>query len=407
MISILSNLSLIFALGKTSASTEKIPLIFDTDADYDDFFSLVYLIATERYDLKAVTLNSAGFGTFRDGVPNVLKTLYLWGEEHVPVSYGKPLSLSPILTFPLSWKHAINEDFQTLTDEEYLFDPVERASILDSDQLITKVLKESDRKVTIGVFGPATNLAIAFQADPSIAANIEALYLMGSAYHGENNVHIANDGEAAYCIEDYATHALTPEQYNANRPGCLGNDMFKSGSTEWNLLADSRAWDIVLRVMKGVNPEAEIKVISTASTKEMPLTLNDFIYATDSFDYKAYRHSTYLMKLAHSFTSLATEIDPVKWWDVHLAAVMAEEALNTSTYDSVCNAWEIAKNIAIDLTWRNVDINDETGEKNNYGSIKENVADGAKATFCMKGNVEKMRETFKNTLTQYVNKLVK
>lgn len=45
------------------AVAEKVPLIFDGDANYDDTLALMYLVSNPLFDIKAVTVAGAGFAT--------------------------------------------------------------------------------------------------------------------------------------------------------------------------------------------------------------------------------------------------------------------------------------------------------------------------------------------------------
>jgi pyrimidine-specific ribonucleoside hydrolase len=103
------------------------------------------------------------------------QVLQLFQKGSVPVSFGKPTSLSPISTFPLQWKIEIDEFFQ----KQDLPDTDTPLSVYDSDQLIAKVLRESDVAVAVIATGPATNLALALQNEPELIDRVSGLFLMG------------------------------------------------------------------------------------------------------------------------------------------------------------------------------------------------------------------------------------
>jgi inosine-uridine nucleoside N-ribohydrolase len=221
---------------------DKVPLIFDGDANYDDTLALMYLLSNPLFDIKAVTIAGAGFATHQGGPVNTQMVLELFNQGQIPVSYGQPTSLSPISTFPLQWRIEIDQFFQ----DQNLPSPDTPISVYSSDVLIAKVLKESKTAVAVAVTGPATNLALALQKEPELVERISGLFLMGSNYGGgPNNVYdwqMQFNGIEGSCSEDPLGHSFTPNQESvptgtgelaAFRPGCRGNSMSESGDTEW------------------------------------------------------------------------------------------------------------------------------------------------------------------------------
>ena len=221
-----------------AAAAEKVPLIFDMDANYDDTLALMYLVSNPLFDIKAVTVAGAGFATHHgyvftvyglrftfpndivepifsllglhfpfsrfyqsrllycsltsyqttvcSGPINQQQVLQLFGVGEIPVSYGPPMSLSPITTFPMQWRIEIDEFFQS----ENLDDSETPLSVFPSDILIANILRDATTAVTVAETGPATNLALALQREPELASRIGGLFLMGSNYGGgPNNVY--------------------------------------------------------------------------------------------------------------------------------------------------------------------------------------------------------------------------
>ena len=87
--------------GKKS---DRIPLILDWDANYDDTLALIYLLSNPLFDVKAVTSAGTGFATPSGGPINSQMVLEMFNMGHIPVSYGSSTSLSPITQAPLQWR---------------------------------------------------------------------------------------------------------------------------------------------------------------------------------------------------------------------------------------------------------------------------------------------------------------
>lgn len=184
LISLIASSTMIFTT--IAHGEDKVPLIYDIDANYDDFVALMYVASNPLFDLKAVTTAGAGFSSHHGGPINTQQILELFDKGDVPVSFGKPLSLSPMTSFPLQWKIELDEFFQysNLTKSNSL------VSVYGSDQLISKILRESPVAVAIAITGPVTNLALALQREPELINRISGIFMMGSNYGGgPNNVY--------------------------------------------------------------------------------------------------------------------------------------------------------------------------------------------------------------------------
>ncbi|KAL3924179.1 MAG: hypothetical protein SGARI_006085, partial [Bacillariaceae sp.] len=290
-----------------ASAAEKVPLIFDNDANYDDTLALMYLAANPLFELKAVTTAGAGFATHQGGPINMQQVLELMDMGAVPTSYGPPTSLSPVSTFPLQWRIEIDEFFTS----QNLTSPDAPLSVFPSDMLIAKILKESTTAVAVAVTGPATNLALALQREPELIDRISGLFLMGSNYGGgPNNVYdwqMQFNGVAGSCSEDPIGHSFAPGEESivmgaemvAMRPGCRGNSMSESGDTEWNVFLDAVAWHVVTRIAADANTPPPVYVITSGATEEMPITMDDFEEGVVGIEDE--KIANFTMELAASF----------------------------------------------------------------------------------------------------------
>jgi inosine-uridine nucleoside N-ribohydrolase len=296
--------------GKKS---DRIPLILDWDANYDDTLALIYLLSNPLFDVKAVTCAGTGFATPSGGPINSQMVLEMFNMGHIPVSYGSSSSLSPITQAPLQWRIELDEFFQS----QQLPLPDTPISIYPSDVLIANILKEATTAVAVAVIGPATNLAMVLQKEPELIERISGLFLMGSNHPGENNVHdfqMHFNGVNGGCTEA-AGHDIpamitdvTGELTNIRR-GCRGNSMSDSGDTEWNVFLDVFAWHVVSRVAAQATTAPPMYVITTGASEKMPITKEDFVKGTALLsDSKMIQ---FLSSLANAFLGAGE----AKWWD--------------------------------------------------------------------------------------------
>jgi len=393
----------IFFVGGSTADDDKIPLIFDGDANYDDTLALMYLVSNPLFDIRAVTIAGAGFATHHGGPINQQQVLQLLGAGEIPVSYGAPVSLSPISTFPIQWRVEIDEFFQS----QNLPDSDTPLSVYPSDILIANILKESTTAVTVAVSGPATNLALALQREPELASRISGLFLMGSNYGGgPNNVYdwqMTFNGVSGSCVEDASAADFTPNQKPlvdpnnmtltaAIRPGCRGNDMSTTGNTEWNVFLDALAWHTVTRIVATASHPPPIYVIASGATEDMPITMEDFEEGVVGLDEQL---ASFIMNLAAAFLNGGE----AKWWDTLLVVGMANVITGLPIEESICTAWTHSTGFKVELAWRSVNESEAAaGILNPYGSITDKPGIGPNAIFCTQGNVTNMQDQFWSTV---------
>lgn len=281
-----------------------------------------------------------------------------------------------------------------------------------------KTLRESPCRVAILATGPLTNLAVALTADPSIVSNILAVFIMGSAYDGPNNVYtwqMTFNNILGACTEAgfqnwiqgespldltrlekletapsilkfpvaYSGRSDTaPPRYSSQRPGCRGIDMTAKGNTEWNLFMDALAWREVMHFLKG--SKADVYVLATNASLDMNVTLPGMNASAAKIKNPVLR--TFMMELAKSFLSAGE----AKWWDAQVAVMMAE--VMTGSRQGVCAGWALSRRAAVSLLWRS---RLDSEELLPYGSLVDNPqADAPKIDFCLYGNVTRMDEAY-------------
>lgn len=173
---------------------EKIPVIIDCDPGLDDAVALFMAGANEKIDIKAVTV-VAGNQTLDKVGNNALRILGFGGID-VPVAFGFEEPIVRELNIA-SEVHGEDGLYGVKIPESTL-----KPSNLHAIDLIAKILRESNEKITLIPMGPLTNIAMFLKIYPELKDKIERISLMGGAINGGNRTSAAEfnifvDPEAA------------------------------------------------------------------------------------------------------------------------------------------------------------------------------------------------------------------
>ena len=178
---------------------KKMPVIIDCDPGHDDAIALIIACASEKLDLKAVTV-VGGNQTLDKTLCNAKKILNFVGRRP-PLAAGaaKPL-FRELETAP---------DFhgESGLDGPQIPDPTDyKEETVTAWDLIHSIIMENPEPVTLISTGPLTNIGILFTAHPEIKRNIARVSLMGgSLFAGGNKTSAAEfnifvDPEAAEIV---------------------------------------------------------------------------------------------------------------------------------------------------------------------------------------------------------------
>lgn len=150
-------------------------IILDCDPGHDDALALTMAVASPKIDLLAVT-TSAGNQTPDKTLNNAMRMLTLLHREDIPVAQGNQTPLvKPLETAP-------EVHGKTGLDGANLPDPDFQVQTIPAIDLIAKVLRESNEKVTLVVTGPMTNAALFLRVYPDLAKEkIDQIVFMGGA----------------------------------------------------------------------------------------------------------------------------------------------------------------------------------------------------------------------------------
>ncbi len=182
--------------------TQKQKIIFDTDTAFflDDGAALVMLLERQdKVDILGVTTVSGNLWA-RQGSEYMLHTLELTGNGHIPLYIGAQLPL----VNTAERARIQREHYGGLTYIGAFDDPVIRTDAdlepphggqfaearpqkKDAVSFLIETLDANPGEVTILALGPLTNIAMALNLRPDLAAKIQSLVFMGGALRVPGN----------------------------------------------------------------------------------------------------------------------------------------------------------------------------------------------------------------------------
>lgn len=175
----------------------KRPVILDGDPGHDDAIAWVLAAAADELDIKAIT-TVAGNQTLEKVTYNARRIAALLHLD-IEVAKGRNRPLCSELII------APNFHGETGLDGPVLPEPDHKLSDLSAPEMMAKVLRESEEKVTIISTGAQTNIAAMLLAYPELKEKIEMISTMGGGLRNGNwtagaEFNILVDPEAAYNV---------------------------------------------------------------------------------------------------------------------------------------------------------------------------------------------------------------
>ena len=169
------------AVPTGSVPSGPIPLIIDNDMSFDDVMAIAYLATQPDVEILAVTVTGTGIAHCGPGARNARSLLNELQAPAVPTACGSEEPVGGGKVFPEEWRTGADELFG-LGIAGVPGTP--KGTAVD---LLTKVIAQSDRPVTVLAIGPLTNLAQALVAEPYLSAGIERIVIMGGAVDVDGN----------------------------------------------------------------------------------------------------------------------------------------------------------------------------------------------------------------------------
>ena len=183
-----------------SAFTETAPtrVIIDTDPGTDDAMAIILALNSPELKVEALTV-VPGNVDGRQGLENALRIVSLAGRCDVTVAGGAQHPLNQKLITAQFW-HGKNG----LADVELPASKCKADPRFGPD-LIIEMIHKFPHEITLIPVGPLTNIALAVSKDPSIAALVKDIVIMGGSITGGNvngaaEANIYNDPEAAQIV---------------------------------------------------------------------------------------------------------------------------------------------------------------------------------------------------------------
>ena len=176
-------------------SSNRVPLLIDTDPGVDDAWALLMAFASPAHDVLGLTVTAGNVGLDHT-VRNALKLCEVASVD-VPVFPGCAVPL----VFPAE-DAAYVHGRDGFGDTGYL--PPTRKAESEHAALAMIRLSHSHPGLLLVCLGPLTNLALALRLDPTLPSRIARLVVMGGAVTGQGNTsvsaefNIAFDPEAAH-----------------------------------------------------------------------------------------------------------------------------------------------------------------------------------------------------------------
>jgi inosine-uridine nucleoside N-ribohydrolase len=173
-------------------------VIIDTDPGTDDAMAIILALNSPEFKVEALTVVPGNVEAWQ-GLENALKIVSLAGRCDVVVAGGAQHPLNQKLITAQFW-HGKNG----LADVE--LPPSKcKADPRFGPDLIIEMIHKYPHEITLIPVGPLTNIALAVSKDPSIAALVKDIVIMGGSISGGNvngaaEANVYNDPEAAQIV---------------------------------------------------------------------------------------------------------------------------------------------------------------------------------------------------------------
>ena len=240
--------------------SHKTPLIIDTDAGWDDWIAISYLIRDQsNSDYKIIGIISNGVGEARlaSGINNIRNIVALAGAS-IPVYSGSSKPIKYSNSFPNHFRTSINDLFGIKIPSSDAPRP-----LISGERFLKNTLMNSQYKVDILAIGGLTDLASVIKSNPKLSSKINKLFVMGGDFDFSNHKDQNPNGN----IQDFQ-----PSSYPSNH------------TAEWNIFIDPVAAEIVFNHVKDIvmiplNACRYLKLTqSFVSTFPMKNALDKFIH---------------------------------------------------------------------------------------------------------------------------------
>jgi purine nucleosidase len=173
-------------------------VIIDTDPGTDDAMAIILALNSPEFKVEALTVVPGNVEAWQ-GLENALKIVSLAGRCDVVVAGGAQHPLNQKLITAQFWHGKNGLANVELPASKCKADP------RFGPDLIIEMIHKYPHEITLIPVGPLTNIALAVSKDPSIAALVKDIVIMGGSISGGNvngaaEANIYNDPEAAQIV---------------------------------------------------------------------------------------------------------------------------------------------------------------------------------------------------------------
>lgn len=173
-------------------------VIIDTDPGTDDAMAIILALNSPEFKVEALTVVPGNVEAWQ-GLENALKIVSLADRCDVMVAGGAQHPLNQKLITAQYWHGKNGLANVELPASKCKADP------RFGPDLIIEMIHKYPHEITLIPIGPLTNIALAVSKDPSIAALVKDIVIMGGSISGGNvngaaEANIYNDPEAAQIV---------------------------------------------------------------------------------------------------------------------------------------------------------------------------------------------------------------
>lgn len=282
----------------------KIRVLIDTDADFDDYMAMLYLLKHPAIEVSGITVTGTGDVHLTPGVRNISNMLTLLNDPEVlkiPVARGAKAPMIYSNTFPGDARNAANAHYDAPFPGENPNAPLDDAQLFLRNYFIN-----SDTPTTLLCIGGGSNWGRLFDSaktDPELRAaldkNLEHIVMMGG---------------------NLLPEFVTPGAEGNIQPTMQPNPYYTNKVAEWNIFVDVRG---AQEIFAGGIP---ITLVALNATSQVPIT-TDFVARLAKINNPI---ANFLTKVLESSTIKGGIGAYLDFWDPLAACVITNPELITT-----------------------------------------------------------------------------